>query len=137
MINKKRKIDKRIWLKNQVLTKDSVTVSVDAVVYYRVNNATISITNVENAHHSTKLLAQTTLRNTMGTRPLHEILSERETISGNMQVNWYQFEIKRNTDSMFYLKSSGLFRWSYRYMGYKSGTSRNVSIHFQRNKIAS
>lgn len=71
----------------EVLTKDSVTVSVDAVVYYRVNNATISITNVENAHHSTKLLAQTTLRNTMGTRPLHEILSERETISGNMQVS--------------------------------------------------
>ncbi|XP_012060743.1 PREDICTED: band 7 protein AGAP004871 [Atta cephalotes] len=70
----------------EVLTKDSVTVSVDAVVYYRVNNATISIANVENAHHSTRLLAQTTLRNTMGTRPLHEILSERETISGNMQV---------------------------------------------------
>ncbi|KAL2715492.1 band 7 protein AGAP004871 isoform X1 [Vespula squamosa] len=70
-----------------VLTKDSVTVSVDAVVYYRVNNATISIANVENAHHSTRLLAQTTLRNTMGTRPLHEILSERETISGNMQIS--------------------------------------------------
>ncbi|XP_031833091.1 band 7 protein AGAP004871 isoform X2 [Nomia melanderi] len=71
----------------EVLTKDSVTVSVDAVVYYRVNNATISIANVENAHHSTRLLAQTMLRNTMGTRPLHEILSERETISGNMQVS--------------------------------------------------
>jgi hypothetical protein len=37
----------------QVLTKDSVTVSVDAVVYYRVSNATVSIANVENAHHST------------------------------------------------------------------------------------
>ncbi|KAK0086261.1 hypothetical protein PV325_003460 [Microctonus aethiopoides] len=71
----------------EVLTKDSVTVSVDAVVYYRVNNATISIANVENAHHSTRLLAQTTLRNTMGTRPLHEILSERETISTNMQAS--------------------------------------------------
>ncbi|XP_043286389.1 band 7 protein AGAP004871 [Venturia canescens] len=71
----------------EVLTKDSVTVSVDAVVYYRVNNATISIANVENAHHSTRLLAQTTLRNTMGTRPLHEILSERETLSGNMQMS--------------------------------------------------
>lgn len=68
------------------MTKDSVTVSVDAVVYYRVHNATISIANVENAHHSTRLLAQTTLRNTMGTRPLHEILSERETLSGNMQL---------------------------------------------------
>lgn len=63
-----------------------MTVSVDAVVYYRVSNATVSVANVENAHHSTRLLAQTTLRNTMGTRPLHEILSERMTISGSMQV---------------------------------------------------
>ena len=39
----------------QVLTKDSVTVSVDAVVYYRVSNATVSVANVENAHHSTRL----------------------------------------------------------------------------------
>ncbi|TMW52420.1 hypothetical protein DOY81_002509 [Sarcophaga bullata] len=70
----------------EVLTKDSVTVSVDAVVYYRVSNATVSVANVENAHHSTRLLAQTTLRNTMGTRHLHEILSERMTISGTMQV---------------------------------------------------
>ncbi|KAI9588561.1 hypothetical protein GQX74_004406 [Glossina fuscipes] len=70
----------------EVLTKDSVTVSVDAVVYYRVSNATVSVANVENAHHSTRLLAQTTLRNTMGTRHLHEILSERQTISGNMRV---------------------------------------------------
>ncbi|CRL03176.1 CLUMA_CG016471, isoform A [Clunio marinus] len=69
-----------------VLTKDSVTVSVDAVVYYRVSNPTVSIANVENAHHSTRLLAQTTLRNTMGTRQLHEILSERMTISGSMQL---------------------------------------------------
>lgn len=72
----------------QVLTKDSVTVSVDAVVYYRVSNATVSIANVENAHQSTRLLAQTTLRNTMGTRQLHEILSERMTLSGGMQVSW-------------------------------------------------
>ncbi|XP_069674452.1 band 7 protein AGAP004871 isoform X3 [Periplaneta americana] len=69
----------------EVLTKDSVTVSVDAVVYYRVSNATISVANVENAHHSTRLLAQTTLRNTLGTRPLHEILSDRDTISSTMQ----------------------------------------------------
>ena len=37
-----------------MLTKDSVTVSVDAVVYYRVSNATVSVANVENAHHSTR-----------------------------------------------------------------------------------
>ena len=35
--------------------QDSVTVSVDAVVYYRVSNATVSVANVENAHHSTRL----------------------------------------------------------------------------------
>ena len=73
----------------QVLTRDSVTVSVDAVVYYRVSNATVSVANVENAHHSTRLLAQTTLRNILGTKNLHEILSDRESISGSMQVNNY------------------------------------------------
>ena len=69
-----------------MLTRDSVTVSVDAVVYYRVSNATISVANVENAHHSTRLLAQTTLRNILGTKTLHEILGERESISSSMQV---------------------------------------------------
>ncbi|XP_023237212.1 band 7 protein AGAP004871-like isoform X1 [Centruroides vittatus] len=69
----------------EVLTKDSVTVSVDAVVYYRVHNATVSVANVENAHHSTRLLAQTTLRNMLGTHNLHEILAEREAISNSMQ----------------------------------------------------
>ena len=56
------------------------------MVYYRVSNATISVANVENAHHSTRLLAQTTLRNILGTKNLHEILSDREGISGSMQV---------------------------------------------------
>jgi len=59
---------------------------VDAVVYYRVSNATVSVANVENAHHSTRLLAQTTLRNVLGTKNLSEILSEREVISSSMQV---------------------------------------------------
>ena len=63
--------------------------SVDAVVYYRVSNATVSVANVENAHHSTRLLAQTTLRNILGTKSLHEILSDRESISNSMQV--YEF----------------------------------------------
>ena len=70
----------------QVLTKDSVTVAVDAVVYFRIHNATMSITNVENANRSTRLLAQTTLRNVLGTKNLSEILGDRETISETMQV---------------------------------------------------
>uniref|UniRef100_A0A8W8KVH6 Band 7 domain-containing protein n=1 Tax=Magallana gigas TaxID=29159 RepID=A0A8W8KVH6_MAGGI len=69
----------------EVLTKDSVTVAVDAVVYYRVQNATMSITNVEDSNRSTRLLAATTLRNVLGTKNLSEILSERETISHYMQ----------------------------------------------------
>jgi len=70
----------------ELLTKDSVTVSVDAVVYYRVSNAIVSVTNVKDTHHSTKLLAQTSLRNILGTKNLHEILSDRDSIAGAMQV---------------------------------------------------
>ncbi|KAL7054283.1 hypothetical protein AAHC03_026202 [Spirometra sp. Aus1] len=45
----------------------------------------VSVANVENAHHSTRLLAQTTLRNVLGTKRLSEILSERDIISASMQ----------------------------------------------------
>ena len=69
-----------------MLTKDSVTVAVDAVIYYRVNNPTMSVNNVENVDESTKLLAQTTLRNILGMKSLSEILSDREHISTNMRV---------------------------------------------------
>lgn len=69
----------------EVLTKDSVTVAVDAVVYYRIQNAAMSITNVEDSNRSTRLLAQTTLRNVLGTKNLSEILSDRESISHVMQ----------------------------------------------------
>ena len=53
----------------------------------RVSNATVSVANVEDAHSSTRLLAQTTLRNILGTKDLYEILSNRESISGSMQVS--------------------------------------------------
>ncbi len=52
----------------EILTKDSVTVAVDAVVYFRIFNSVISITNVEDAAKSTKLLAATTLRNVISIR---------------------------------------------------------------------
>ena len=71
----------------EILTKDSVTIAVDAVVYYKIYNAAMSVTNVQNASNSTRLLAQTTLRNVLGTRNLSEILSERETISHQIQAN--------------------------------------------------
>ncbi|MFT7817604.1 erythrocyte band 7 integral membrane protein-like isoform X2 [Arapaima gigas] len=65
----------------EVLTKDSVTVSVDGVVYYRVQNATLAVANITNADSATRLLAQTTLRNVLGTKNLSEILSDREEIA--------------------------------------------------------
>lgn len=70
----------------QVLTKDSVTISVDGVVYYRVQNATLAVANITNADSATRLLAQTTLRNVLGTKNLSQILSDREEIAHNMQV---------------------------------------------------
>ncbi|XP_059094328.1 band 7 protein CG42540-like isoform X1 [Tigriopus californicus] len=69
----------------EVLSRDSVTVTVDAVVYYRVSNPTMATNNVEDFSHSTHLLAATTLRNVLGTKHLAEILSERETISHVME----------------------------------------------------
>ncbi|KAK6194802.1 hypothetical protein SNE40_000357 [Patella caerulea] len=69
----------------EVLTRDSVTVSVDAVVYYKISNPTVSVANVADAAHSTQLLAQTTLRNVLGTKNLTEILAERDIISQDMQ----------------------------------------------------
>lgn len=55
------------------------------MVYYRISNATIAVSNVEDYGRSTRLLAATTLRNVLGTKNLSEILSERETISHVMQ----------------------------------------------------
>ncbi|KAI1718873.1 SPFH domain / band 7 family domain-containing protein [Ditylenchus destructor] len=85
-----RKVDLRVLSfevpPQEILSKDSVTVAVDAVVYFRISNATISVTNVEDSSRSTKLLAQTTLRNILGTKTLAEMLSDREAISLQMQA---------------------------------------------------
>lgn len=69
----------------EILSKDSVTVTVDAVVYFRVFDPTMSIINVENYQGSTRLLAATTLRNILGTKTLAEMLSNRNDVSSAMQ----------------------------------------------------
>ncbi|XP_026219755.1 stomatin (EPB72)-like 3a isoform X2 [Anabas testudineus] len=69
----------------EILTKDSVTVSVDGVVYFRIHCPISSVANVSDANSSTRLLAQTTLRNVLGTKNLSELLSDREGISLSMQ----------------------------------------------------
>ena len=90
----------------QILSTDSVTLTVDAVIYYRVFNPIMvrgtesalsavyilyspcdqATNNVEDYRHSTHLLGATTLRNVLGTKNLSEILSERDTISNVMKT---------------------------------------------------
>lgn len=69
----------------EILSKDSVAVHVDAVVYYRIFDPKISVTNIKDASRATRLLAQTTLRNVLGGHTLSEMLSERDSISYQMQ----------------------------------------------------
>jgi len=69
----------------EILTKDSVTVFVNAIMYYKVKDATSAVANVDDYSGSAQLLAATTLRNVLGTRNLGDILSEREAIAQEMQ----------------------------------------------------
>jgi len=71
----------------EILTKDSVTVFVNAIMYYKVANATHAVANVDDYSGSSRLLAATTLRNVLGTMNLGEILSQRENIARGMQAN--------------------------------------------------
>jgi len=69
----------------EILTKDSVTVAVDAVVYYNIRNPRAAVCNVTDYSKSTKLLASTTLRNILGTKTLAELLAEREAIATGLK----------------------------------------------------
>ena len=78
----------------QILTRDSVTVAVDAVVYYRIFDPLMSVINIQNASNSTHLLSQTTLRNDLGKKTLSEILTARDEITEHMQVTDYFSETR-------------------------------------------
>ena len=69
----------------ELLTKDSVTVTVDAVCYLKIVNPVSSVTNVTNSQFSTRSLAATTLRNILGTKTLQELLQDKESIAHHMQ----------------------------------------------------
>ena len=71
----------------EVLTKDLVTIKVDAVVYYQIVNSMASVLNVADCSRSTRLMAATSLRNVLGTKTLYEIVSERVVISNEIQVS--------------------------------------------------
>lgn len=69
----------------EVITRDNVTCSVNAVVYYRVVDASNAIVNVENYREATGQLAQTTLRSVAGQAELDELLAERDKLNQQIQ----------------------------------------------------
>merc|ERR1719362_1103858 len=70
----------------EILTKDSVTVFVNAIMYYKVANAIHAVANVDDYSGSARLLAATTLRNVLGTLTLGDILCNREAIAREMKT---------------------------------------------------
>jgi len=68
-----------------VITKDNVTVKVNAVVYYRVMEADKAVLQVENYYYATSQLAQTTLRSVLGKMELDDLLSNRDKINLALQ----------------------------------------------------
>jgi regulator of protease activity HflC (stomatin/prohibitin superfamily) len=68
-----------------VITRDNVSVKVNAVVYFRVIDPRRAIVEVENYHYATSQLAQTTLRSVLGQVELDGLLSERERLNHQLQ----------------------------------------------------
>tara|TARA_Y100000588_G_C14256572_1_gene925748 strand:- start:636 stop:1391 length:756 start_codon:yes stop_codon:yes gene_type:complete len=68
-----------------VITKDNVSVKVNAVVYFRVMDPLRAIVEVENFHYATSQLAQTTLRSVLGQVEMDGLLSERESLNKELQ----------------------------------------------------
>ncbi len=68
-----------------VITRDNVSVKVNAVVYFRVMDPTKAVVEVENYMYATSQLAQTTLRSVCGQAELDQLLSEREHINSQLQ----------------------------------------------------
>jgi regulator of protease activity HflC (stomatin/prohibitin superfamily) len=68
-----------------VITRDNVSVKVNAVLYYRVVDPRRAIVEVENFHYATSQLAQTTLRSVLGQVELDDLLSERDRLNHELQ----------------------------------------------------
>lgn len=88
-IDKIERVDLRVLTinvdKQEVITKDNVTVNVDAITFFRVMDAEEAIIQVEQYIHATSMLAQTTLRSIVGQVELDELLANREKVNKNIQ----------------------------------------------------
>lgn len=89
IIEKAMKIDTRTITMDvppqDVITRDNVSLKVNAVVYYRVVDCNRAINEIENYHYATSQLAQTTLRSVCGSAELDELLTNREVINDKIQ----------------------------------------------------
>ena len=68
-----------------IITKDNVTVKVNAVIYFRVVDSQKAIIEVEDFLYATSQLSQTTLRSILGQSNLDDLLSNREAINSHLQ----------------------------------------------------
>src|SRR2546430_3182541 len=71
--------------KQEIMTRDNVPATVDAVVYFRVVDPMAAVVKVENFWKATSLIAQTTLRSVLGEAPLDDLLSQRDVINQKLQ----------------------------------------------------
>ena len=71
--------------KQEVMTRDNVPATVDAVVYFRVVDPNAAVVKVEDFWKATSLIAQTTLRSVLGQSPLDDLLSQRDIINQKLQ----------------------------------------------------
>ena len=71
--------------KQEIMTRDNVPATVDAVVYFRVVDPTAAVIKVENFWKATSLISQTTLRSVLGQSPLDDLLSQRDIINQKLQ----------------------------------------------------
>jgi len=89
MVDRMLKIDLRVVTldipRQEMMTRDNVPVTVDAVVYFRVVTPEDAVVKVENFSKATYLLAQTTLRSVLGQHELDELLSQRDRINQQLQ----------------------------------------------------
>lgn len=85
-----QKIDMRIKAVDvpdqEAITKDNISVKVNAVIYYKVSHAEKAIIEVENFYYAVSQLAQTTMRNVVGEVNLDELLSGREAIAEKIRL---------------------------------------------------
>lgn len=89
VVDKMVKMDLRVVTidvaRQEVMTRDNVPVTVDAVVYFRVIDPVEAVVKVENFWKATSLIAQTTLRSVLGQAELDELLAHREKINQTLQ----------------------------------------------------